>query len=151
MLTFPKLVAFGLRAVLASALLTPLVLGGCNRSSIKLYPVKGQVFYKKQPVAGAQVVLQPKENSQAPDAKDKKPMAYGTVADDGSVVLRSDFQGEGVAPGTYDVFITCYATDPKNPDRHFNKLPAKYADQAKPAFTVVVKEENNVLEPFQLN
>jgi hypothetical protein len=122
----------------------------CNSSSLKLYPVHGQVFYKNQPASGAQVVLQPKEEPNT-DQKDLKPMAYGTVGDDGSFTLQTDMHGKGAVPGDYGVFITWYMSDPRDPQKSSNKLPSKYANQSKPEFMVTVKEEKNELQPFRLN
>jgi len=141
----------GRSAVLLIGLLAALAGSGCNKSSLKVYPVRGQVFYKNAPAAGAQIVFQPQGEASSPEAKQKQPMAYGTVNDDGSFTVRSDPHGEGAAPGTYDVFITWYAADPRDAEKRFNKLPAKYADQEKPALVVTVKEEKNELQPFRLN
>ena len=41
-------------------------------------------------------------------------------------------------------------TPTRDPERHFNKLPAKYADQSNPVLKVTVKEGKNELEPFRL-
>jgi hypothetical protein len=123
----------------------------CNKSSIKLYPVRGQVFYKNQPATSAQIVLQPQEQSGAGDAKAPQPMAHGTVGADGSFALRTEPYGEGAVPGNYNVLITWYDTNPKDPEKPINKLPLKYADQSKPAIQVTVKEEKNELTPFKLN
>ncbi len=136
---------------LSIALLAAVTAAGCQKSSIKLYPVRGQVFYKNEPAAGAQIVFQPQAESGSDEAKAKQPVAYATVEPDGSFSLRSDPHGAGAAPGKYDVLITWYAADPRDPDKHINKLPAKYADQEKPAAVATVKEETNQLEPFRLN
>jgi len=142
--------------VVGCALSLAIAFAGCNNSPVKLYPVQGKVLYKDQPVAGAQVVLRPQDENPnfAGEQKEKQPLAFGTVGEDGTVVMRSDYQGqalgEGVAPGTYDVLITWYGADAKTPDKSVNKLPAKYSDQSKPAYTVTVKPEKNVLEPFLL-
>lgn len=155
MCTFVEGPIFGRVAKLGILLCAGLTAVGCNNSPVKLYPVQGKVLYKDQPVAGAQVVLRPQEeNGGSGEVKEKPPLAYGTVSADGTVVMRSDYQGEalgeGVAPGTYNVLITWYGADAKNPEKSVNKLPAKYSDQSKPAYTVTVKPEKNVLEPFQL-
>src|SRR5262245_45245276 len=89
----------------------------CNKSSIKLYPVRGQVFYKNQPASGAQIVLQPQEQPGADDAKKSQAMAHGTVGTDGSFVLRTEPHGEGAVPGKYNVLITWYDADPKDPEK----------------------------------
>jgi hypothetical protein len=140
----------GRRAALSIALLAALVTSGCQKSSIKLYPVRGQVFYKNEPAAGAQIVFQP-EGEATDESKAKQPMAYATAEPDGSFSVRTDPHGAGAAPGKYDVLITWYAVDPRDPEKAINKLPAKYADQEKPAVVVTVKEETNQLEPFRLN
>jgi hypothetical protein len=133
------------------ALLIALACSGCSKSSLKLYPVRGQVFYKNEPAAGAQVVFQPQGEPGSDEAKAQQPMAYGTVEADGSFTLRSEPHGAGAAPGKYNVLITWYAVDPRDPEKRINKLPAKYADQEKPALVATVKEEKNELEPFRLN
>lgn len=138
-------------AVLLIALAAALSCAGCNKSSMKLYPVRGQVFYKNEPAAGAQIVFQPQGESNSGEAKAQRPMAYGTVESDGSFTLRSDPHGAGAAAGSYDVFVTWYAADPRDPQKHVNKLPVKYATQEKPALVVTVKEEKNELQPFRLN
>jgi len=141
----------GRNAVLLTALLIALGCAGCSRSGLKLYPVSGEVFYKNEPAAGAQIVFQPHGEAMTDEAKAKQPMAYGTVEADGSFAVRSDPHGAGAAPGQYDVLITWYAVDPRDSEKRINKLPAKYADQTKPALVVTVKEEKNELQPFRLN
>lgn len=150
-----------LRFVWFSMFALTLLCSACNRSSVKLYPVRGQVFYKNQPASGAQIVFQPADQSTSDQTSSeaakrdestaKQPMAYGSVAPDGSFVLRSFPHGEGAAAGSYNVLITWYAADPRNAEKTVSKLPEKYADQSRPAFKIVVKEQKNELEPFRLN
>jgi hypothetical protein len=133
-----------------------LACSACGKSSVKLYPVRGQVLYKNQPAEGAQIVFQPPEQggpdgTTSNDAAPKQPMAYGSVGKDGSFVLKSGEFGKGAAAGTYNVFVTWYGPDPRNPEQNTSKLPAKYADQSTPVLKVTVKEEDNQLEPFRLN
>src|SRR5437762_1311865 len=55
------------RLPLAVLLLASVTLvAACNKSSVKLFPVKGKVLFKDQPAEGAQVVFLPagEENSQ---------------------------------------------------------------------------------------
>jgi len=133
------------RLVLMCALAT--AFASCSKSSVKLYPVHGQVLFKDQPAEGAQVVFRPAQES---GEGKNRPMAYGTVEKDGKFTLRTDPHGEGAPAGDYVVLITWYDTDPRDPEKHFNKLPAKYADQLNPVLKVTVKEGNNDLEPFRL-
>ena len=118
---------------------------GCNKSPVKLNPVRGQVFYKDQPAEGAQVVFQP-----AGEATKEHPMAYGTVGADGSFSMRTEPYGEGAAVGDYNVMITWYGKDPQDPEKSVSKMPAKYADQSNPVLKTTVKEGKNELEPFRL-
>jgi hypothetical protein len=146
------------RSALRCAVLTAaaIVLGGCSNSSVKLYPVQGTVLYKDKPAEGAQVVLRPPEDPAAPadpTAKDTKaalPIAYGTVAPDGTFNLHTE-QGEGAAAGDYVAFVTWYGPNPRDPEQRVSKLPTKYADPEHPIFKVTVKAEKTELEPFKLN
>jgi len=119
----------------------------CSKSSVKLYPVHGQVLFKDQPAEGAQVVFRPAQES---GEGQNPPMAYGTVEKDGKFTLRTEPHGEGAPAGDYAVLITWYDTDPNDALKHVSKLPAKYADQLNPLIKVTVKEGNNDLEPFRL-
>jgi hypothetical protein len=156
MRTLVRWLAWGRWSSLVAVCGVALACSACNKSPVKLYPVKGQVLYKNQPAAGAQIVLQPPEqpgadNTAASDAAPKQPMAYGSAGKDGLFVLRSGEFGEGAAPGDYNVFITWFGPNPRNPEENVSKLPAKYADQSNPVLKVTVKEGNNELEPFRLN
>jgi len=138
------------------AVVATLCCSACNKSSLKLYPVHGKVLYKGQPVEGAQVVFQPQSEEAAAEGDSSEstpaqPMAYGTVGADGSFVLRTEPHGEGAVPGDYKVLITWYGADPRDPEQHVSKLPAKYADPANPVLKATVKAENNELAPFKLN
>ena len=125
-----------------------LVLGGCKESSLKLYPVRGQVFFKDQPAEGAKVVLMPagEENSQFRGAR---PAA--TVSADGSFDIQTEPHGAGAPAGEYVVLITWFPPRDENPNANpKNKLPNKYADPSKPLLTASVQEGENNLDPFKL-
>jgi hypothetical protein len=131
--------------VLAVALAC-LVAGACNRSSIKLYPVKGKVTYKGQPTEGASIVFQPVDG-----ATPEKPMAYGDVKADGTFSLRTEPHGEGAVAGDYNVMILWYGSTTGEAQDAKSKLPAKYGDSANPILKATVKEGPNELEAFALN
>jgi hypothetical protein len=139
---FSFIVSLRLLLVLALAMLG----GACNKSTVKLYPVKGKVLFKDQPASGAQIVFRPANED--PAAKLSAP--YATVGEDGGFSLRTEPHGEGALPGDYIVMITWYGPDPKNAEQSVNKLPAKYADPNTPLLKVTVKEGINELEPFKL-
>jgi hypothetical protein len=133
-------------AVSLALLLVSLQAAACNSSSIKLYPVHGKVLFRDQPVEGAQVVFQPVEGATA-----ERPMAYATVAADGSFALRTEPHGEGATAGDFNVMIIWNGVDPRDPEARISKLPAKYADSSKPLLKATVKATQNELEPFKLN
>jgi hypothetical protein len=137
----------GLRQSLAglfAVLLVCLLDAGCNRSSIKLYPVKGKVTYKDQPTEGASIVFQPVEG-----VTPERPMAYGDVKADGTFQLRTE-HGEGATAGDYQVLIMWYGSASGEVLDAKSKLPAKYADPENPLLKATVKSEPNELEPFAL-
>jgi hypothetical protein len=128
--------------------LTGVALGGCGKSTVKLYPVRGQVFFKDQPAEGAKVVFLPAgdENAQYRGAR---PSA--TVSTDGSFEIRTEPYGIGAPAGEYAVLVTWFPPRDENPNANpKNKLPNKYSDQGKPLFKATVKEGENTLEPFKL-
>jgi len=135
-------------AALLVMLLTLTALGGCNTSSVKLYPVRGQVFFKDQPAEGAKVVFLPagEENAQYRGAR---PAA--TVAADGSFEMRTEPYGVGAPLDDYVVLITWFPPRDENPNSNpKNKLPNKYGDPSHPLLKASVKEGENKLDPIKL-
>jgi hypothetical protein len=132
-------------ARLFALLLLCLLAAGCNRSSIKLYPVKGKVTYKDQPTEGASIVFQPVDG-----VTPERPIAYGDVKADGTFQLRTEPHGEGAAAGDYKVLIMWYGSASGEVLDAKSKLPAKYADPENPLLKATVKAEPNELEPFAL-
>ena len=129
------------------SILALVMLGGaCNKSAVKLYPVKGKVLFKDQPADGAQIVFRPVNE----DPAAKLPAPYATVDADGSFSLHTEPHGEGAPPGDYIVMIMRYGADPKDPNKAANLLPLKYADPSKPILKATVKEGKNDLETFKL-
>jgi hypothetical protein len=119
--------------------------GACNRSTLKLHPVKGKVTYKDKPTEGASVVFQPVNGVSA-----EHPMAYADVKADGSFQLRTEPHGEGAVAGEYHVLIMWYGSASGEVLDAKSKLPAKFADPANPILKATVKEGPNELEPFAL-
>jgi hypothetical protein len=123
-----------------------LLAAGCNRSSIKLYPVKGKVTYKGQPTEGASIVFQP-----VGGVTPERPIAYGDVKADGTFELRTEPNGVGAAAGDYNVLIMWFGSATGEVLDAKSKLPAKYADPETPLLKATVKAEPTQLEPFALN
>jgi len=129
--------------------LTCVLAAGCGESGPKLYPVRGQVFFKDKPAEGAQVVFQPAASTNA-NPGEAGLFSSGTVAADGSFTLQSYPHGDGAPAGEYNVVITWFPPNTGEVGNPVNKLPAKYADQQTPQLKATVKEENNELPPYKL-
>ncbi len=119
--------------------------GACNRSTLKLHPVKGNVTYKGKATEGASVVFQPVNGVSA-----EHPMAYADVKGDGTFQLRTEPHGAGAVAGEYNVLIMWYGSATGEALDAKSKLPAKYADPANPILKATVKEGPNELEPYAL-
>jgi hypothetical protein len=130
-----------LRVALAAAVLVPLASCG---SSVKLYPVRGKVFYDGQPAEGATVVFHRKGGP----ADSPKPS--GTVGADGSFALSTHPHGDGAPAGDYEVIITWYPPNSRGAENPKNKLPARYTDPAQSGLKATVRDGPTELEPFQL-
>lgn len=102
----------------------------------KVRPVRGVVYHKGVPVAGAQVRF-------VVDAKAKKggANADGITEADGSLIPTTYAAFDGLEPGVYQVGVVlrkpAFLPDGKAGP---NLLPAKYADPAKSGLSVEVKE-----------
>ncbi len=128
--------------------LAGIALGSCGKSSVKLYPVRGQVFFKDQPAEGAKVVFLPAGDQNA-QYRGARPAA--TVSPDGSFEIRTEPEGVGAPPGDYTVLVTWFPPRDENPNANpKNRLPNKYGDSGKPLLKETVKEGDNTLEPFKL-
>jgi hypothetical protein len=125
----------------------------CQKSSVKLNPVKGKVLFKDQPAEGAQIVFRP-AGENAPGGSQpgpSQPNPFGDVKADGTFTLRTEPIGEGAPAGEYVVMISWYTrSDPEDALTSKSKLPAKYADPANPILKATVKEGDNDLPPFDL-
>jgi hypothetical protein len=136
------LAAFGLAA---------LALGGCAPERPPVHPVKGQLFWKGQPAAGAMVFLnlvQAKEVSgQNPNSE--RPM--GRVGADGSFEISTFGIKDGAPVGQYRVTLLWTKRTGRNESDEENLLPSEYMDIERSSLPVVeVREGVNVLPPFKL-
>jgi hypothetical protein len=121
-----------------------LVLASCSGETLKLYAVRGTVFYLDQPAEGATVVFHPASGSS------ESPLPSGTVKADGSFILRTHPHGDGAPAGDYVVLVTWYPTNARELENPKNRLPDRYARHAESPFRVIVKQGPNELEPFRL-
>jgi hypothetical protein len=103
----------------------------------RLYPVHGQVFYERKPVAGALVVFLPQDPTD-PQAH----VASALVAEDGSYVLGTHKPKDGALAGEYVVVIW----EPRVLDR----LPARYSSRQTTPFTAIVETGPTEVPTLQL-
>jgi hypothetical protein len=117
-------------------------------SSIKVYPVKGQVLLPDgKPLKSGRAVL----------VSTEKGMEFtGEVGSDGNFAIKTSY-GDGAPEGTYKVRIEY--DDPnqvpakgKPSRRNVSNLPfsPKFTDESTSDLSVTVKPGDNILEPFKL-
>jgi hypothetical protein len=124
----------------------------CSGGGATLYPVKGKVLYKNQPLAGAQVTFHPK----GADLKTVNPT--GLTKEDGTFTVMTG-PSEGAPAGEYTVTLICseqvapqgnkkvISTEmPETKDR----LGGAYANRNTSTIKVEIKPGPNELQPFDL-
>jgi hypothetical protein len=124
---------------------------GCTPSNDKpVYPVKGQVFVKSQPAAGALVILRPTGDPKPEEWTSGFPRAE--VAADGTFQVSTYTSGDGAPPGEYVVLVRWQGSspeaDPETPTE--DRLGGRYSDPAKPKLRARVEEKPTELPRFDL-
>jgi hypothetical protein len=136
------------RTTLALGLLT--CLAGCGGDSgSAVYPVHGRVLFNGKPVANAQVTFHP-----VGDVKRETIRPVGKVDEEGNFTLTSFKNGDGAAPGEYQVTVVWLLAKPVRPGSDEtvsgNYLPVKYANAETSQLTATVTAGPNELLPFEL-
>lgn len=113
---------FGRRRSLAASIgasWLALLLFGCDGPATDPVPVRGQVKFQGQPIAGGSIVFAP-DTERGPG----RDLAIGRIEADGSYRIETD-KGPNVAPGWYRISIVA-----ASPARHgfTPRLPDKYRD-----------------------
>jgi hypothetical protein len=93
----------GVFLVLAAA-----CVAGCGSNLPTTIPIRGQVQFNGQPMKDGVVVYLPKGAAPARQAS-------GRIQSDGSFVLTTFQNGDGVVPGEYSIIIYAYAPHPGEP------------------------------------
>ena len=88
------------KVIAGLVLLVACVVAGCGPREVPRHPVRGQVFYRKKPLADAQVVFHVVDNS--PQAANK-PIAI--TDEQGRFALTTMSRGDGAPPGEYVITI----------------------------------------------
>ncbi len=125
-----------------AGLMVLVLVTGCSKSDHPVvFPVKGVVTYKGQPVSGAMVTFFPKTGRPA----------GGTTGADGKFELSTFAPGDGAMPGPHQVAIakrTPISDKPYSPVK--DELPAQYGDVSKSPLTADVTEKGPNEFPFAL-
>lgn len=140
--THPRLLA-----LLAAPLV--LVLASCSGEGCPpLHPVRGAATYRNKPAARAVVVLRPV----APGPL-KNTLPHGEVGPDGAFRVGTYEAGDGAPAGEYVVTVTWpeTRTDPAGDPVTTDRLRGRFADPARGAWKVTIREGDNELGPFRLD
>lgn len=113
-----------LALVLASWLST-----GCGSSGPELVPIRGEVLYNGAPLTDGNIVYLPKESGASRQAS-------GKIQPDGSFVLTTFKNGDGVVPGEYNIVIYAYAPHPGEPKTREEHEAIARAGQLKRGFII---------------
>ena len=135
------------RAVTKVSILVLALLPGCGgeEPAEKVYPVKGEVYFRGEPAAGAMVFLHPVGQ---PNGR----ILTGKVEGDGTFQITTRTRNDGAPPGRYVVTLSWSETvkvndvERETPDR----FGRRYADPGRPAATVEVKPRANQLPRIEL-
>jgi hypothetical protein len=126
------------------------LLAGCSRSGpprVPTHVAKGSISYQGQPIAGAFLVLHPKEGVR-PDV----PTARAQVSPDGTFAVSTYDQADGAPAGEYVVTVEWKKPVKVNGDYVLsqNLLPAKYSSRATSDLVVSIAAGKNDLPPLAL-
>jgi hypothetical protein len=95
------------KARIAGVLLTTVLVAGCGPSGPTTIPIRGEVIYNGQPLKEGTVVYLPNGSGEARQAS-------GRIQPDGSFVLTTFKNSDGVVPGEYDIVVYAYAPQAGN-------------------------------------
>ncbi len=136
-------------AGLCAVALLSFALLGCAEAKpdrTPVFPAKGTITFKGQPVSGALVALHPK----APIAGTPNPRA--NVGKDGSFQVSTYVTADGAPEGDYTVTVLWYKPVKKGEDivSGPNVIPAKYANPNTSDLVVSIKQGENDLPAIAL-
>jgi hypothetical protein len=132
----------------ALGLLVMAVVAGCDSApgKVAVYPVHGQVLYDGKPAAGVQVFLYP---TSAPAVPDIPANPHGVTGEDGRFALTTYADGDGAAPGGYQVILYWPVAEDEASESKEDRLLGWYS-AARSKLTFEVKAEDNEIPPIKL-
>lgn len=111
-----------------------------------VFPVKGTITFKGQPIPGALIALHPKSPVEG------TPQPRANVTKEGALEVSTYDGGDGAPEGDYVLTVKWYKPIKSGQDivSGPNVIPAKYARQESSNLTISVKPGENVLQPIVL-
>ncbi len=118
---------------------------GCGKRGIKVYPVRGEVYFNGEPAAGATIHFHPVD-------KKAGPPAYATVNEDGAYSLTTFKSDDGAAAGDYVVTINWLEETEVDGETIFGKdrLGGFYAKPDISKLKATVSPGDNEIDRFDL-
>jgi hypothetical protein len=141
------------RTCLGMAALGLIALGasGCAPERPPLHPVKGQLFWKGQPAAGAVVFFHPVLAKEASGQNPVTERPMGRVGEDGSFEISTFSEKDGAPVGQYRVTLVWTKRTGRNENDEESLLPLEFMDPSRSNLPIVeVREGMNLLPPFKL-
>ena len=129
------------------------LLVGCGDTGIPVYPVRGSVTYKGEPLVGAEVAFFGLDDAlKTADA----PFPKATTDDLGEFELTSRVPGDGAPAGRYAVTVVWRGeavedVDPEVQSSQRDRLRGRFADPQTTSLQVEVLPQSNDLQPFQVD
>jgi hypothetical protein len=124
------------------ALLATVLLAGCGSRGTTTIPVRGEVLYNGQPMKEGTVVYLPKDSGEARQAS-------GRIQSDGSFVLTTFTNADGVVPGEYNIVVYSYGAQAGNVPTRV-ELEAAHA-AGRPQRQVIIPEKYTLPESSGLS
>ena len=135
----------GLVLQIAILVLLSLLPIGCGKRGVKVYPVRGEVYFNGQPADGATIHFHPVD-------KKAGPPAFATVNDDGAYSLTTFKSDDGAAVGEY--IVTVIWLEEKEVDGETilgkDRLGGLYAKPDVSKLTATVSPGENEIDRFDL-
>src|SRR5262245_2660647 len=124
-----------------------ILVAGCGGSKPADTIVRGQIYYRGEPLSGGLVVFAPN-----PDRGLDGPVVTATLNDDGSFTLTTA-DGQPVPPGWYRIAVAPKAgtVDQPTAERPYPGLPAKYRNPTQSGLEREVKAGTDNVVCFDLD
>ena len=114
--------------------LATVLASGCGRGPTTV-PVRGEVYFNGQPMKDGIVVYVPNDSAAARQAS-------GRIQSDGSFVLTTFKNGDGVVPGDYSIVVYAYEPRPGEPKTRAEHEAVAKAGGLKRGFVIPEKYVN---------